>query len=110
MGQVAVNISGKQYQISCDDGQEAHVARLGRYLDARAEELVNSNANISETLLMVMIALLVADELSEDEGELEDSSKGRRANDLSAAEDNIAESIDALCARIESIAERLEPN
>ena len=33
MGQVSITIRGRQYQIACDDGQEAHVARLGRYLD-----------------------------------------------------------------------------
>lgn len=109
MGQVAINIRGKQYHISCEDGQEAHVARLGRNLDTRAEELVSSNANISESLMMVMLALLVSDELSDAEGELEDISTGGRGNTLSAAEDNIVESINALCAQIESIAERLEP-
>ncbi len=35
MAQVAVEINGRKYQIACDDGQEAHLKRLGDYIDNR---------------------------------------------------------------------------
>ena len=38
MAQVSINIRGRAYQVACDDGQEAHLARLGRYLDERVRE------------------------------------------------------------------------
>ena len=63
MAQVTITIRGRQYQIACDDGQEAHLARLGRYLDERASDLVAATGSISESLLLVMDALVVADEL-----------------------------------------------
>ncbi|MEX2310961.1 MAG: cell division protein ZapA, partial [Rhodospirillales bacterium] len=33
MAQVTVTINDRRYNIACDDGQEAHLARLGAYVD-----------------------------------------------------------------------------
>ena len=40
MAQVSITLRGRSYQIACDDGQEAHLSRLGRYLDDRATQLL----------------------------------------------------------------------
>src|SRR5581483_10187482 len=72
MGQVSITIRGRAYQIACDDGQEAHLARLGRYLDQRAEQIASSSrTSVGDALLLVMTALVVADELSDTIAELE---------------------------------------
>ena len=39
MVQVTVTINGRDYQVACDDGQEAHLTRLGSYVDNRMGEL-----------------------------------------------------------------------
>ena len=39
MSQVEVTVNGKNYQIICDDGQEARLAELGEYLEKRVQEL-----------------------------------------------------------------------
>ena len=107
MGQVSITIRGRSYQIACDDGQEAHLARLGRYLDQRAEQLAAAGGGINDSLLLVMTALLVADELSDSMGELE-SLRGAGAQTARAeAESEAVSTIDALTARIERIAARL---
>ncbi|HTH96502.1 MAG TPA: cell division protein ZapA [Stellaceae bacterium] len=65
MAQVQVTVNGRAYQIACDDGQEAHVARLGRYLDQRVTGIVKGLGQVGDQRLLVMAALMIADELVE---------------------------------------------
>ena len=114
MGQVSINIRGRQYQIACDDGQEAHLARLGRYLDQRAEQqMAASRSSVGDSLLLVMVALIVADELADVTAELENlkaggSGKGKSDPARDAAENAAAASIAGMAERIERLAARLE--
>jgi len=105
MAQVSITIRGRQYQIACDDGQEAHLARLGRYLDERAAELVAATGAISEPLLLVMVGLLVADELADAAAEIETLSADVKAGEADA---ELATAIDTMTTRIEEVAARLE--
>lgn len=108
MGQVNINIRGRQYQIACDDGQEAHLARLGRFLDQRAEQLHAAAGSVSDALLLVMTSLVVADELTDAIAELEalKSNSGNAAR--VAAETAAAAAINTLAERVERIAAGLE--
>lgn len=109
MGQVAVDINGRKYQIACDDGQEAHVKRLGVYVDKRIGELVASVGQIDDMRLLVMVSLLVADELSDAYAELD---RLRKVEAGSAArievEDAFGERLEDLAQRIEDVAGRFE--
>ncbi|MGZ6176306.1 MAG: cell division protein ZapA [Candidatus Binataceae bacterium] len=106
MGQVSITIRGRAYQIACDDGQEAHLARLGRYLDQRAEQLA-SGGGINDALLLVMVGLVVADELSDALAELESLRGAGALTARAAAEAETVATIDAIAGRIERIAARL---
>jgi len=108
MAQVSIVIRGRSYQIVCEDGQEAHLARLGRYLDKRAEEIIKSGASVSDHMLLMMVSLLVADELSDSSGELEDLRAAGKGISRIEAEEEIVRAIEALSARIDSISERLQ--
>lgn len=104
MAQVTITIRGRQYQIACDDGQEAHITRLGRYLDERAADLLASSGSISEPLLLVMVGLVVADELADAAAEIDSLSGSKAAVD----DASVAAAIDAVAARVEEVAVRLE--
>lgn len=110
MAQVTVTINGRDYQVACDDGQEAHVARLGTYVDNRVKELVAAvETKVDDARLLVMVALLLADELSDVYAELDvarSADKGVAAK--MSAEEDLSASIEDLAARIENIADRLE--
>lgn len=109
MGQVNVEINGRKYQIACDDGQEAHLARLGGYIDNRVGELIAAVGQIGDARLLVMVSLLVADELSDAYSELEVArSADDGASALLNAEEKLTAKMDGLTSRIESIAETLE--
>ncbi len=107
MGQVSISIRGRQYQIACDDGQEAHLARLGRYIDQQAEELVKQAGSINEPLMMVMIALTIADQLT-DANEKLDSMASEAASAQSQVDTGTAGVLTSLAKRIEDIAASLE--
>lgn len=109
MGQVNVEINGRKYQIACDDGQEAHLTRLGSYIDNRVDELIAAVGQIGDARLLVMVSLLVADELSDAYSELEVArSADDGASALLNAEEKLTAKMDGLTSRIESIAETLE--
>ena len=65
MAHVTVTISGRQYRMACEDGQEAHLERLANDLDRRVEQLRASFGEIGDSRLLVMAALTLSDELSE---------------------------------------------
>ena len=105
MAQVTVTINGRKYEITCDDGQEAHLTRLSEYVDRRVDELVASVGQVGDARLLVMTSLLVADELSEVYTELESFRDERPASSDSILS---AGDILSMAKRVESIADKLE--
>jgi cell division protein ZapA len=104
MAQVTITIRGRQYQVACEDGQEAHLTRLGRYLDERAADLLAASGSISEPLMLVMVGLVVADELADAAAEIDSLSENKGSGD----DTSLAAAIDAVAARVEEVAARLE--
>ena len=70
MAQVNVRINGRQYQVACEDGQEGHLDKLAAYIDQRVAELVKDVGQVGDARLLVMSALLIADELADAYDEL----------------------------------------
>jgi cell division protein ZapA len=115
MGQVAITINGRSYDIACDDGQEEHLARLGLYLDQKVAELVGNVGQVGDARLMVMASLLIADELADAYDELAEAKEAQEATgtDQDGDEDTerngaVQESLERLAQRIEDVAARLE--
>lgn len=108
MGQVAVTINGRSYDIGCDDGQEDHVRGLAEYLDGRVAELVGGMGQVGDARLLVMASLLITDELVEAVREIE----GLKAHTEAETEQKVVEresaGLDALSSRLEELAARLE--
>ena len=110
LAHVTVTINEKKYNIACDDGQEAHLSRLGTYVDKRVGELIAAVGQIDDSKLLVMVALLVADELSDAYGDLESlRAGGESAAALADIDEKLAGTIDNLSSRIEKIADRVDP-
>ena len=114
MGQVSITINGRDYTIACDDGQEEHLTTLSDYLNSRIDEVVASVGQVGDTRLLVMLALLIADELSDsyvelaaargEEGDPELTVGGHKQ----AVEEDAVTAIEALAEHMETIAGRLE--
>ncbi len=110
MAEVSVTINGRVYRMACDAGQEEHLMRLSKELDARIARLRESFGEIGDTRLTVMAALMVADEVSELRRRLRTAEQ--EIEGLNDARHAAAERIDAneraLADVIESAAERIE--
>jgi len=104
MAQIDVAINGRNYQIACDDGQEAHIAQLAEYIDKRVKELVSAVGQVGDSRLLVMVSLLIADELAETYAELNRArAQAGPSQTAAVAEERLAALIDAAAERIESL-------
>ena len=65
MAQVEVTIGGRRYPLACRDGEEAHLTLLAAHLQEKVDELGRALGTMSETRLLLMAGILVADELFE---------------------------------------------
>ena len=104
MGQVTVPVNGRSYTISCDDGQEGRIRRLAQYVDAKVGEFVGAVGQVGEARLLLLAALVIADELSDANDALQRERSGRGA----PPPDGSASAIRDIAQRIESIAARRE--
>jgi cell division protein ZapA len=105
MSQVTVTINGRKYDISCDNGEEAHLTQLAEYVDRRVGELVTKVGQVGDARLLVMTSLLCADELSEVYTELDTVRDKKLTVTQNTFEVN---DLELMTARTESIAEKLE--
>ncbi len=70
MAQIVITINSREYAVACDDGQERYMLQLARILDEKARQLTAGGGQINENMLLAMVGLLVADELTEARKEL----------------------------------------
>ena len=110
MSQVAVTVNGHPYKIICDEGQEPRIRRLAQYVDARVGEFVKGVGQVGESRLLLLAALVIADELSDANEALQQERSRVRAAEPGAAEaaDNAASGVHGVAQRIEALAARLE--
>ncbi len=108
MAQVSITINERKYQVACDDGQEAHLTRLGDYVDKRLNELVAAVGQVGDSRLLVMVSLLLADELSDLYAEQENTKSGDAGRSSPRAEEELSATIEKMAVRIENIAAGLE--
>lgn len=65
MAQVTITINAREYAVACEDGQEVRILQLARILDEKARLLTQGGGQVNENMLLAMVGLLLADELSE---------------------------------------------
>lgn len=65
MAQVTITINSREYAVACEDGQEARIYQLADILDEKARALTGGSQQVNENMLLAMVGLVLADELSE---------------------------------------------
>lgn len=109
MAEVNIMINGRSFGISCEDGQEQRVSDLGQYVDSRLKDISKAGAATNESHLMVLTALLLADEVFDlryDVNLMNTKVKGAEANQNDEA--TVAHAIEDLASRIDRIANRIQ--
>ena len=79
MAKVSVPVNGRSFLVSCDDGQEIRIRRLAQYVDAKVAGFVAEFGQVGEARLLLLAALVIADELSDANDALEQE-RSRGAN------------------------------
>ena len=108
MSEVNLMIHGRTYGVGCDDGQDKRVRELGQYIDRRVKEIANAGGAATEAHLLVLAALVLADELFEAREQAAPGSGGLRQQLEALAQENAAQQdeIQQLQAQIRDLANR----
>ena len=75
MANVNIKFNGKEFLLSCDDGQEEHLEELSFYLNEKFISLKNSLGNIGESKLLLITSISVLDEYYETKKKIESQRK-----------------------------------
>ena len=114
MGEVTITVNGRDFALACADGEEPRIRRLAQYVDAKIGDFTTNLGQIGEARLILLAALVIADELSDANAALIEARSRIRAsgNEAHGAGDEAgaaaASGIGDIAARIEAIAARLE--
>ena len=65
MANVSIKFNGKEFLLSCDDGQEEHLEELLIQINRKFNELKNDLGNLGENKLLLITAVKVMDEYHE---------------------------------------------
>ena len=65
MANVSIKFNGKEFLLSCDDGQEEHLEELLIQLNQKFNDLKNNLGNLGENKLLLITAVKVIDEYHE---------------------------------------------
>ncbi len=112
MAQVTVRINGYAYTVGCQDGEEQHLTAMAAEVERRIDSIKAVAGQTGEARMLVMAALLMADDLfelgqalGEAERKADAAAKGITAP---AADPKLGRKLNRLARRAEDIAAGLE--
>ena len=75
MANVNIKFNGKDFLLSCDDGQEEHLEELANHLGGKFEKLKSDLGNIGENKLLLITSIKIMDEYFETKKKVEINKK-----------------------------------
>jgi cell division protein ZapA len=109
MAQVTVKINGYAYTVGCENGQEQHLLDMAHEVETRIESIKALGGPTGEGRLLVLAALLMADELHDTGIELATLRSGAAEQVPSGDAEQIAAKTDARQAkRLSRLARKAE--
>ena len=103
MGRVTLEINGRPYVVGCEDGGEPHVRALAARIEEKIREVAPDAGAPGAARLILMAALMIADELNEAEAAIQ-AAEARAAEHEKSLDHLAAKAVAAL----EAAADRLE--
>jgi cell division protein ZapA len=109
---VNVMVNGRAYTIACDDGEEGHLKELAAHVDGKAREVLASVGQVGDARMLLMAALLIADERHElssktESGSVSDGEKQSLHPRAEQAESAAADALESAAKKLEDVAVRL---
>jgi cell division protein ZapA len=106
VAQLTIKINGYAYNVGCDDGQERHLMQMASDVESRIDSIKALGGQSGESRLLVLAALLMADELHDQKQTLSNL-KSELAR-LPQAEAEAKRRLARMADRAEEIAQGLE--
>ena len=103
MAQVTLRINGYAYTIGCKDGEEKHLEAMGAEVGRRIDVVRASAGPSGESRMLVMAALLMADDIFELRNRLQEGDAG----DVKA-DPRLVRKIEKIAKRAEEIVDGLD--
>ena len=75
MANVNIKFNGKEFLLSCDDGQEEHLEELSLHLNKKFNGLKNNLGNIGENKLLLITSIKIMDEYFETRKKIKETKK-----------------------------------
>ena len=81
MANVNIKFNGKEFLLSCEDGQEDHLEELSEHLNKKFASLKSNLGNIGENKLLLITSIKIMDEYFETKKKID--AKKKELNELS---------------------------
>lgn len=104
MAEVRLMIAGREYIVTCQDGEEQRLQSLGAMVDDMARQAGGPAGGLNESRLLLFSALLLADKLHDQS----DATTTPVVAEPDATLGNTAETLEKLAERLEELADKLE--
>ena len=101
MANIDIVVAGRRYNVACRDGEEEHLRSVAALVDKKAQDAAAALGSLSEARQLLFASLLLADELKEQHG-------GAAPAPAAGPDPLVADALERLARRIESLAERVE--
>lgn len=103
MADVRLTIAGREYIVTCRDGEEARLQSLGALVDKMAIEAGGPAGGLNESRTLLYSALLLADKVHD----MPANTPAQRVPEDSKAIENAAAAIENIADRMEKLAAKL---
>ena len=126
MPEVEINIGGRTFEVSCQEGEEHFLLSAARMLDEEAKVLVEQLGRVPEARMLLMAGLMLADKTAGLEDKLRESEEAKQALEVQydalrsaplpepekievpVVPDAVTDSFAELAARSEALADQIE--
>ena len=104
MAQVDVEVNGQTFRIACEDGQEERLTDLASTVNGKVMDLASQVGQVGQHRLLVMAALVIADELVD----LRNDSLNLGGNKTNNGDNEFTTVLEQVTKRIENIADQID--
>jgi len=103
MATIDIEVAGRRYNVACRDGEEEHLHAVAAEVDRRAQDAAAALGSLTETRQLLFAALLIADDIKEVR-----AGAGIPDPVPPPPDPAVAQALERLAARVESLADALE--
>ncbi|WP_417594420.1 cell division protein ZapA [Parasphingorhabdus sp.] len=107
MAQMKLEIGGRTFLVTCQDGEESHLTKLAAMVDRKARES-GDPAGLTESRMLLFTSLLLADELHGAQTDPNTDAAPPAPPQTNPVSDQVVAALEKLADRAEQLANSLE--